>query len=49
MRLTEVMIDAKTKGVVLFQHVGAAPLQEGKGPEQSLTGGYIHLIKAEFW
>lgn len=32
----------------LFQRIGVAPLQEGYDPEQTLTGSYIPLIKAEF-
>lgn len=49
MRLTEVVIDAKAKGVLLFQHVGVALLQEGDDAEQILTRLYtFQTIGAEF-
>lgn len=33
MRLTEVVIDTKPRGGLLFQHAGVAPLREGDDPQ----------------
>lgn len=43
----EAVINAKIIGVLLFQLVGATPRQEGGGPEQTLIGVYIQLVRAE--